>query len=189
MKHAFALLNPIIRGWANYFRTVVASETFSGLDSWMFRRAVRYVNRTHPKKPNSWRKQRYWGKLNSKSNSSWVFGDKRTGRYLLRFSDFRIVRHVLVRGASSPDDPSLRDYWWARQKVNARHLTPSDLKLAEAQTWCCRVCGMSLFNGEEIPTLPQATKGDGRHGCVQQPGTRSPLLPSAIRHRPPERTD
>src|SRR6266566_419754 len=29
-------LNPIIRGWANYFRTAVAKEIFSKLDSWMF---------------------------------------------------------------------------------------------------------------------------------------------------------
>jgi Group II intron, maturase-specific domain len=29
-------LNPIIRGWANYFRTVVTKEIFSTLDHWMY---------------------------------------------------------------------------------------------------------------------------------------------------------
>jgi RNA-directed DNA polymerase len=143
-------LNPIIRGWANYYRPVVASRVFGEMDRWMYLRQKRFVKHRHPNKPGKWRRNRYWGKLNPERNDIWVFGDKHTGAYLLKFSWFTIVRHVLVRGTASPDDPSLRDYWWARQKVNARHLTRSDLKLAEAQTWCCRVCGMSLFNGEEI---------------------------------------
>lgn len=29
-------LNPLIRGWANYFRPVVATATFRALDNWMF---------------------------------------------------------------------------------------------------------------------------------------------------------
>jgi RNA-directed DNA polymerase len=53
-------LNPIIRGWANYFRTAVAKEIFSGLDRWMFYKADRYTRRSHPKKSKDWRQQRYW---------------------------------------------------------------------------------------------------------------------------------
>ena len=41
-------LNPVIRGWANYFRIAIASKVFSALDNWMFLKAVRWVNRTHP---------------------------------------------------------------------------------------------------------------------------------------------
>ena len=51
-------LNPVIRGWSNYYRTVVASKTFSKLDNWMFRREIRYVNHKHPKKSNDWKKSR-----------------------------------------------------------------------------------------------------------------------------------
>src|SRR5262249_31326454 len=29
-------LNPLIRGWAQFYRTVVASETFQKLDHWLF---------------------------------------------------------------------------------------------------------------------------------------------------------
>src|SRR5947207_2837230 len=38
-----AKLNPVIRGWANYFRTVVAKEIFHKLDSWMYHRTIRYT--------------------------------------------------------------------------------------------------------------------------------------------------
>jgi RNA-directed DNA polymerase len=145
-----AWLNPVIRGWANYFRPAVASEVFHRLDQWMYRRAQRYAKHAHPRKPWYWRHQRYWGRLNKAREDQWVFGDKGTGRYLLKFGWFSIVRHVLVKGTASPDDPSLREYWWARRKINAKHLTPSDRKLALAQNWVCRVCGLALLNGEEL---------------------------------------
>lgn len=42
-------LNPIIRGIANYYRTVVSSQIFRSLDRWMFVREKRYAKRMHPK--------------------------------------------------------------------------------------------------------------------------------------------
>jgi RNA-directed DNA polymerase len=34
-------LNPILRGWANYFRIGVSAQTFRSIDYWMFGRCVR----------------------------------------------------------------------------------------------------------------------------------------------------
>ncbi|HKB37729.1 MAG TPA: HNH endonuclease signature motif containing protein, partial [Gemmataceae bacterium] len=90
-----------------------------------------------------------------------VFGDKLSGRYLLKFSWFGIVRHRLVRGTASPDDPRLREYWWARRKVNIRHLSPGDVRLAEAQDWACPMCGMHLMNGEELQRHHIQPKAEG----------------------------
>ena len=118
-------LNPVIRGWANYFRTAVAKEIFSNLDSWMFYKADRYTRRMHPKKPKDWRHHKYWGRLKLDRLDPWVFGDKHTGAYLLKFSWFPIERHTLVKGTSSPDDPRLKDYWIKRQAAKAKDLTLS----------------------------------------------------------------
>jgi len=143
-------LNPIIRGWANYFRRAVASRIFSKLDYWMFRRTVRYVEHTHPNKPWHWKKNRYWGQLNPKRKDTWVFGDKRTGGYLLKFSWFDIERHILVKGRSSPDDPGLREYWAKRERAKANDLETRKQRLARKQKGVCRLCGSSLFNGEKL---------------------------------------
>ena len=143
-------LNPIIRGWANYFRTAVAKEIFSKLDSWMFYKADRYTRWTHPNKPKDWRHRKYWGRFHLDRLDPWVFGDKQTGGYLLKFSWFPIERHTLVKGRSSPDDPRLADYWAKRQASSARDLTPSKQKLAKRQQGRCRQCGESLFNDEEL---------------------------------------
>jgi len=44
------------------------------------------------------------------------FGDKSTGAYLLKLSWTPIKRHVLVKGAASPDDPALGGYWLERER-------------------------------------------------------------------------
>ena len=74
IRTALARLNPIIRGWANYHRAVVAKETFSHLDNWMFRKCLRYVRRTHPTKSWAWCSKRYWGSYRKGSANRWVFG-------------------------------------------------------------------------------------------------------------------
>lgn len=162
LKAVLWKLNPIIRGWANYHRTSVASRLFNKLDNWMFRRALRYTKHTHPEKSWKWVRKRYWGQWNKERDDNWVFGDKRSGKYLLKFSWFKIERHELVRGTSSPDDPDLRDYWWERQKVNAKHLSAGDIDMANDQGWVCRLCGADLINGEELHrhhTIPRAMNG------------------------------
>jgi RNA-directed DNA polymerase len=145
-------LNPIIRGWANYYRIAVAKGTFRNLDNWMFRREVRYVNRMHPTKHKHWKKVKYWGKLNPASNNQWVFGDKRKGSYLLDFSQFPIQRHVLVKGKASHDDPELREYWQQRYKAMTRNLMSGKRRIARKQAAVCPVCGNPLINGEELQT-------------------------------------
>ncbi|WP_256090893.1 group II intron maturase-specific domain-containing protein [Nostoc sp. KVJ20] len=150
IKSVIKKLNPIIRGEANYFRIGVASEAFRSLDDWMFKRECRYVNHTHPNRNNKWRKKKYWGRLNLERKDKWVFGDKRTGFYLIKFSWFNIQRHQLVLGRSSPDDSTLKDYWKEREKAKASNHPKSIQKIAEKQGHVCPVCGQSLYNGEEI---------------------------------------
>lgn len=150
VRSVLTKLNPVIRGWANYFRTVVASETFHHLDNWMYFKAACYARKMHPNKSNAWRHQRYWGRLHLDRRDSWVFGDKQTGGYLLKFRWFPIERHTLVKGTASPDDPRLKDYWAKRQAAKAKDLTLSNQKLAKRQQGRCRECGETLFNEEEL---------------------------------------
>jgi RNA-directed DNA polymerase len=154
-------LNPIIRGWANYFRVSIASRVFSSLDNWMFLKATRWVNRTHPHQSNAWRKARYWGRFHPTRADAWVFGNKDNGAYLLKFKWFRIERHIIVRGTSSPDAPSLRAYWADRQRAKARRLTPSRQRIAAQQEHVCSVCGDTLFNDEELQVHHKLSRAQG----------------------------
>ncbi|MER6961678.1 hypothetical protein [Streptomyces sp. NPDC000618] len=46
----------------------------------------------------------------------WVFGDRDSGRYLAKFSWTKIVRHQMVKGNASVDDPALAGYWAERRR-------------------------------------------------------------------------
>jgi len=145
-----ARLNPIIRGWANYFRTSVAKRIFNKLDDYMFTREVRYIKHTHSRKSQAWQSARYFGKLHPAREDKYVFGDKQTGRYLLKFSWFPIERHILVKGSNSPDDPGLRAYWHKRELNKINNLKPNVRNLARQQAGRCPLCGESLFIHENI---------------------------------------
>ena len=85
------------------------------------------------------------GQLKLDRNRQWVFGDTRTGAYLLKFKWFPIERHILVKGRASPDDPALKDYGRRRNAAKAKDLTPSKQKLAQRQQGLCpNVPGKSL---------------------------------------------
>ena len=147
-------INPVIRGKANYMKTVVSSKAFESLDNYLFRRQARFANRTHPNKSKKWKKNKYWGRLNLQKKSNWVFGDKQTGQYMLKFSWTKIERHTLVKQRSSPDDPSLIDYWEKRskkrQKSEAAKWNAKQEQVAFRQEYRCPICKQSVFNNEEL---------------------------------------
>jgi RNA-directed DNA polymerase len=161
VNYLIGKLNPIIRGIANYFRTVVSSRIFQKLDTWMFERAKRYAKRMHPHKNQGWRKRRYWGRLNLDRNDHWVFGDKQTGQYLLKFSWHKIRRHAMIKSDASPDDPNLKEYWDSRNKKKSEILIPSYQKLAQKQGYKCPICGESLFNDEPLQKHHKTPRSEG----------------------------
>ena len=146
-------VNYLIRGWANYNNKVVSSKIFPKLDNYLFTRQVRYVKRTHPNKPKYWTKKKYWGKLNPSRNDVWVFGNKRNGNMMLKFSWTPIKRHVLIKGANSPDDPQLKEYFEKRRKSldtdESLKFNQKWQRIAKRQNFICPICSQSIFNEEE----------------------------------------
>src|SRR5512142_2171166 len=53
----------------------------------------------------------------SSGTTGGVFGDRATGAYLPKPSWTEIVRHTLVKGGASPDDPALAGYWAQRRQT------------------------------------------------------------------------
>ncbi len=144
-------LNPIIVGWANYFKSGVSAKLFTSLDHYLTLRAWAYAKRQHPKKSAQWRYSKYFGQRNPRRSDRWVFGDTESGKYLTKLSWTRIERHVLVKGDASPDDASLAVYWQRRRRRTAKgSLHPKYHWLACRQGYRCPVCDDWLDNGESI---------------------------------------
>lgn len=59
-ENLIKLLNPIIVGWCNYHKKVVAKKTFSKLDNYIFNLLMQWTKRRHPNKSSSWIVKKYW---------------------------------------------------------------------------------------------------------------------------------
>ncbi len=151
-----ARLNPIIRGWAAYYRTVVASEVFVSLDHYLWKLTYKWAKHSHPNKPTRWIVRRYFGTFNKSRHDRWVFGDRDSGAYLHRFAWTNIVRHQMVRGTSSPDDPALTEYWAARRRRGIpRPIDTATLRLLQSQHGRCPGCGQLLLDADRPPQTPR----------------------------------
>jgi RNA-directed DNA polymerase len=151
-----ARLNPIIRGWAAYYRTVVSSQTFTALDHYLWKLTYKWAKHSHPNKPTRWIARRYFGTFNTSRHDRWVFGDRDSGAYLHRFAGTKIVRHQMVRGTSSPDDPALAEYWAARRRRGIpRPIDAATLRLLQSQHGRCPGCGQLLLDADRPPQTPR----------------------------------
>jgi len=143
-------LNPIIRGWANYYRTHVVGEIFAKLDHYLWRLTYKWARYSHANKSASWVIARYFGKFNKARQDRWVFGDRQSGAYMHHFAWTTVVRHQTVRQGASPDDPALADYWARRRRRPVLPINNTSLWLLKAQDGCCPICKTPLF-----PDQPQ----------------------------------
>ena len=116
----------------------------------MWRLAWKWARHAHPNKSRHWVTARYFGMFNPSRNDKWLLGSRDTGRYLRRFSWTKIVRHVMVAGRASPDDPGLAEYWAKRRERNRPPVSPATWHLLRRQRGRCPLCrGLLLYASHE----------------------------------------
>ncbi len=147
-------LNPIIRGWANYYRTQVSAAIFADLDVYLWKLTYKWATSSHRNKPKSWVVHRYFGKFNKARQDRWVFGDRHSGAYMHRFAWTHIVRHMVVKSGASTDDPALADYWAWRRRKPILPINNTTLRLLPAQDGRCSICKIRLLADEQQPQTP-----------------------------------
>ena len=150
-----AKIVPITRGWVAYYRTVVSSRVFRALDNYLWKLTYKWACWSHSNKPKGWIVGRYFRKFEKFRNDRWVFGDKDTGAYLPRLAWTDIVRHTLVKGGASPDDPTLAGYWAQRRQKVKPPLDSYTVRLLSRQDGRCSLCGENLLTPDQIPQSPQ----------------------------------
>lgn len=120
------LLNPKIRGWANYHKGAVAKKAFSKVDQEIWKTLWQWAKRRHPNKGTQWVKDRYF---RTEGSRRWVFaesiktteGEPLTVR-LVKASDTKIQRHVKIRGDANLFDPQQETYFEDRLGVRAGYV-------------------------------------------------------------------
>lgn len=140
-------LNPILRGWANYHRHVVAKKAFARIDSMVWAMLWRWAVRRHPNKGACWIKDRYFKVRGSRN---WVFAASEKQEdgtikdlVLLNEADTPIHRHVKIKAAANPHDPEWEPYFEARWVQKMRGSARGKAKFYrvwQRQDCCCTIC-------------------------------------------------
>jgi RNA-directed DNA polymerase len=112
------MLNPVLRGWANYHRHVVAKAIFNQVDSAVWVALWNWAKRRHPKQGARWIKAKYFKQF---EHRNWVFAadewDFKGGfrwAKLVKTCDTPIRRHVKIRHNTNPYDPAWDGYFTER---------------------------------------------------------------------------
>jgi RNA-directed DNA polymerase len=153
-------LNPVILGWARYYRTVVSKKQFKVCDKHLIRLLWRKMTGKHPGKSARWVKEKYWRTI---AGNTWMYATAEgpEQRVLKRHAEMPIHRHTKVKGTASPFDGNL--LYWA-QRLKNHPLTTSTLgRLLQKQQGKCRWCEL-LFRDEdqiEIDHITPKREGGG----------------------------
>ncbi|CBL45373.1 RNA-directed DNA polymerase (reverse transcriptase) [gamma proteobacterium HdN1] len=145
-------LNPVIHGWANFHRHVVAKRQFQHLDRDIWRALWRWAKRRHPNKNHTWIRERYFHVIGGRT---WVFAcerEERTGNErrwveLRSASDTKIKRHTVIRSDANPFDPKWETYFEGRIGAKMKANLAGRKRLLHLwleQDGKCPVCGEPL---------------------------------------------
>ena len=159
-----ARLNPIIRGWCNYYRTVTSRETFSSEDSilWNTLRAWT-VNRKKKETPlyDALKKYFSYGK-----QGKWTF---QTREYVLyHHTETEIKRHTLVKPESSPYDGNWT--YWSKRRGTYTGTPARGAKLLKKQKGICPQCKQHFTPEDLIEVdhiIPKSKGGKDTYNNLQ----------------------
>jgi RNA-directed DNA polymerase len=153
-------LNPIIKGWTNYFRIGVSSDTFMKLDYLMWQKLWAWSKRRHNSKGKIWVANKYFHTIGKRK---WCFATKKDGQLdqvLVRHTYTKIQRHVKVQaGRSFYDGDEI--YWAKRLSKGYGDITPSKAKMLKSQGGKCAYCGAVFKNGDLMESHHKTHKAHG----------------------------
>ena len=105
-----ALLNPTIRGWANFHRHAAAKETFVQVDTAICKALWRWARRRHPKKDKRWVADRSFERTVKRNWHCCGTAKDKDGKsmthWLCHASATPVTRHTKMTGAGNPYDPA-----------------------------------------------------------------------------------
>lgn len=145
------LLNPKIKGWANYHKSSVAKVTFAKVDHEIWLILWQWAMRRHPNKGKHWIKNKYFKTV---GNRHWVFSakinapdGKPINLTLAIASDTAIRRHAKIKSTANPFDPKDEIYFENRLDWKLNESRTGRKKIARlwvSQETRCPICQQPL---------------------------------------------
>jgi RNA-directed DNA polymerase len=150
-ENLIRLLNPMLRGWAQYHHPVSAKQAYSRMEYLVLGRLLWWSKRRHPQKTATWVKKKYFHTVGDRN---WVFGvpvvrddGSKVVRELYSLSGTAIRYHTKIKGDFNPFDPTWEEYgeqlrqerMWNSMRYRKQWAT-----LYISQHGLCAHCGCAL---------------------------------------------
>ncbi|MGF6969154.1 RNA-directed DNA polymerase [Paraburkholderia sp. WC7.3g] len=145
------LLNPMLRGWAQYHSPVVAKQAYSRMEHLVFGKLWWWCRRRHPQKNALWVRKKYFHTV---GNRTWVFGapivedDGSTWMLeLFRPSSTPIRRQKKIAGEYNPFDVRWEQYGETLRQQRmwlSKRYRKQWVSLYMSQSGLCAHCGQAL---------------------------------------------
>jgi RNA-directed DNA polymerase len=140
-------LNPVIRGWCNYYSTVSSSKIFVRLCHLTFYKLWKWGKRRHSNKGRHWIRQKYFKTIDK---NNWAFSTREGTKNLklMEHSETPIKRYIKVKGTSSPYDGNW--VYWSTRMGTHPEVSNRVSTLLKRQKGKCSHCNNYFKDGDSI---------------------------------------
>lgn len=138
-------LNPIIKGWCNYY-SIGTTRVFNKTHHCVYKMLQAWAKSRHPMKNKHWITNKYWL---VDDGLGWEFASRRNGKILrlMRHQETPIIRHAKVKGNKSPFDGDW--VYWSNRLRNLPDVNRKVAWLIRRQNGKCSKCEL-LFTKEDL---------------------------------------
>ena len=157
-------INPIIRGWSNYYSTVVSKDTYAKMD-YLLWGAIRGWVKSRTRKANHKNLRKYFG---TKGGNNWTFQTPDGRISMLRHQETKIVRHTKVKGNKSPFDGDL--IYWNHRGMKLPGIKTRVKNLLRMQKGVCPICKQHFMSDDLMEVdhiIPTSLGGKDRYSNLQ----------------------
>lgn len=159
------VLNPMLKGFAMYYRFVVSKRLFAKIDHQLWEMLWRWTKRRHPDKTKGWMKRKYFTKVKGDKNVFTAGNGKGINIHILRISNIPVTRFIKVKSGVRVygSNEQTREYWSKRATVNAlREVYSIKVKtLLKRQKGKCVFCGKLIENIADTHTHHIRPRSEG----------------------------
>jgi RNA-directed DNA polymerase len=156
-------LNPVVRGWAQYYASAASSYTLNKLTHLTYLKLRHWANRRHP----NWSRKRIAEKYWRLETGHWVFATLE-GHRLYEHRHTHIHRHVKVKGTKSPYDGDW--VYWATRLGRHPELPQRVAILLQRQHGKCPWCELYFKSDDVLEVdhiMPRSQGGKNSYGNWQ----------------------
>lgn len=160
-------LNPIIRGWCNYYSTVVSKKVFSKIWHLVVFKLQKWGKHRHRNKGRKWITNKYFHLI---GGDKWTFATREDKNPLIlrKYSETEIKRFVKVKGNKSPYDGDW--LYWCKRMGKHPEIPIRVATLLKIQKGKCVFCGNYFKDGDSLDVdhlIPRSQGGKSEYKNLQ----------------------